>query len=351
MDDTGEKDLQKRQRVLTGDRPTGALHLGHWVGSLENRLALQDRYECFFVIADLHALTTHYERTETLRRNIRELVLDYLSVEIDPGKSHIYLQSMVPEVTELATLLSMLVTVPRLQRMPALKEVMHDLAINTPSLGLLSYPVLQAADILMVRAHLVPVGADQASHVELTREIARRFNQLYQPFFPIPDILIGEVPSLPGIDGQAKMSKSLDNAIFLSDDAETVKRKVNSMYTDPSRIHPTDPGHVEGNPVFIYHDAFNPDAAGVEELKDSYRQGKVSDIEVKDRLATVLNNFLDPIRERRGHFAAQENLIEEILMQGTEVARRESQKTLKEVKKAMRLSLWETAESGVSSGP
>jgi tryptophanyl-tRNA synthetase len=347
MDDSAGKDSQKRQRVLTGDRPTGALHLGHWAGSLENRLALQDRYECFFLIADLHALTTHYERTEMLRRNVQELVLDYLSVGIDPGKSTIYLQSMVPEAAELAYLLGMLVTVPRLQRMPALKELMHDLAIHSSSLGLLSYPVLQAADILMVRAHLVPVGADQASHIELTREIAHRFNQLYQPVFPVPDILVGEVPSLPGIDGRAKMSKSLDNAIFLSDDAETVKRKVNSMYTDPTRMHPTDPGHAEGNPVFIYHDAFNPDAAEVEELKDLYRRGKVGDVEVKSRLVKALNNFLDPIRERRRHFEGLEGEVGGILLQGTENARKEARETLSRAKEAMSLVLWENSRAAV----
>ena len=345
MNDRSGKGSEVRPRVLTGDRPTGPLHLGHWVGSLENRLALQDRYECFFVIADLHALTTHYERTEMLPRNIQELVLDYLSVGIDPEKSTIYLQSMIPEVAELATLLGMLVTVPRLQRVPALKEVMHDLAINLPSLGLLSYPILQAADILMVRAHLVPVGADQASHIEITREIAHRFNQLYRPFFPIPETLVGEVPSLPGIDGRAKMSKSLDNAIFLSDDPETVKKKVNVMYTDPTRIHPTDPGHVEGNPVFIYHDAFNPDASEVEELKDRYRRGKVGDVEVKSCLARALNNFLAPIQERRRYFAGQQRQVREILMRGTEVARQDARKTLNGAKEAMGLSFWENSKA------
>ncbi len=328
------------QRVLTGDRPTGALHLGHWVGSLENRIALQDVYDCFFVIADLHALTTHYEHPEILRPNVRELILDYLSVGIDPEKSVIYLQSMVPEVAELEILLSMLVAVPRVQRVPPLKEVMHDLAIQQPSLGLLSYPVLQAADILMVRAHMVPVGADQASHVEVTREIAHRFNQLYKPTFPIPDILVGEVPSLPGIDGRAKMSKSLENAIFLSDDAATVKKKVQGMYTDPTRIHPTDPGHVEGNPVFIYHEAFNADAGEVEELKEQYRQGRVGDVEVKNRLVRALNDFLDPIRERRRLFSQRANQLEEIVVQGTEKARQEARKTLDRAKEAMGLWSW-----------
>ena len=335
----------KRQRVLTGDRPTGPLHLGHWVGSLENRLELQDRYECFFVIADLHALTTHYDTTEKLRANIRELILDYLSVGIDPEKSIIYLQSMIPGVTELAVLLSMLVTIPRLQRIPTLKETMHNLEVQQPSLGLLSYPVLQAADILMVGAHLVPVGADQAAHIEVTREVAHRFNQLYRPVFPIPEILVGEVPSLPGIDGKAKMSKSLHNAIFLSDDPETVNRKVLSMYTDPTRIRATDPGHVEGNPVFIYHDIFNADAAEVEELKENYQKGTVGDVEVKDRLSRALNKFLEPIRERRRYFETRGENLQDILREGTEAARREAQRTLRRVKEAMGMDFWEEYEA------
>jgi len=341
-EETMERNEQgKRKRVLTGDRPTGRLHLGHWVGSLKNRVRLQDEYDCFFLIADLHALTTHYEQPSTITENVSELVLDYLSVGIDSKKSTIYLQSMVPEVTEIYTIFSMLISVNRLQRVPTLKEVMHDLGIEAASLGLLAYPVLQAADILMVRANLVPVGEDQASHIEVTREIARRFNRLYSPVFPIPDILVGEVAILPGIDGKAKMSKSLGNAIFLSDDAETVANKVNQMYTDPTRINPTDPGHVEGNPVFIYHDAFNPDVDDVEKMKDLYRQGRVGDVEVKARLAKALNGFLDPIRERRVHFEKQASLVEKILMEGTRVARTEAQKTLDLVKEAMGLDVFE----------
>ncbi|HWP29655.1 MAG TPA: tryptophan--tRNA ligase, partial [Chloroflexota bacterium] len=243
-----------RGRILTGDRPTGKLHLGHWVGTLQNRVRLQYEYECFFLIADYHMLTTRLEGLEEIEGNIRDLVLDYLAVGIDPERSTIYLQSLVPEVTELHLLFSMLVTVPRLQRVPTLKEVMRSLHIETASYGLLGYPVLQAADILMVRATLVPVGKDQASHLELTREIARRFNDLYGRVLPLPETLIGDVPTLVGIDGKAKMSKSLNNAIFLSDDPATVERRVMSMYTDPTRIHATDPGHVRGNPVFIYHD-------------------------------------------------------------------------------------------------
>lgn len=328
---------EPKQRILTGDRPTGKLHLGHWVGTLKNRVRLQDDYECFYLIADLHSLTTQYEQTEKIRQNVRELVLDYLGVGIDPERSAIYLQSEIPEVTELFTLFSMLITVNRLRRVPTLKEVMRDLNIESASLGLLAYPVLQAADILMVRSHLVPVGEDQASHIEVTREIARRFNGLYRPVFPIPDILIGEVASLPGLDGKTKMSKSLGNAIFLSDDAETVTRKVNRMYTDPTRIHATDPGRVEGNPVFIYHDAFNPDADEVRKLKDLYRKGAVGDVEVKERLAFVLNNFLDPIRRRRAYFSHQPHLVEEILGRGTMLARAEAQRTLAMAKEGMGL--------------
>src|ERR687886_1823816 len=260
-----------KKRILTGDRPTGKLHLGHYVGSLANRVRLQDEYECFFLIADYHALTTAYEDPSQIGENVRELVLDYLAVGIDPERSTIYLQSLTPEVCELFLLFSMLISVPRLQRVPTLKEVVRDLKLETASLGLLSYPVLQAADITCVRAHLVPVGKDQASHLEVTREIARRFNELYGEVFPIPETLIGDVPTLVGIDGQAKMSKSLGNAIMLADPPEEVRQKVRGMYTDPTRLRATDPGHVEGNPVFDYHDAFNDDRAEVDELKERYR--------------------------------------------------------------------------------
>ncbi len=323
--------------ILTGDRPTGRLHLGHYVGTLHNRVKLQNSYRCFFLIADLHVLTTKYDDISDVRGNVRELVLDYLSVGIDPKRSTVYLQSMVPEVTELFTIFGMLISVPRVRRIPTLKEMMRNLDITTPSLGLLSYPVLMAADILMVRANLVPVGKDQSSHVEVTRELAQRFNMLYGDVFPIPEALIGEVPTLPGTDGKMKMSKSLDNAIFLSDDAETMERRVMGMYTDPTRLRATDPGHVEGNPVFVYHDAFNADTAEVEELKERYRNGKVGDVEVKRKLVKALNLFLEPIRERRAHFAAQPDLVTEIIRQGTKVARKEAAKTLCLAKEAMGL--------------
>ncbi len=328
------------KRILTGDRPTGKLHLGHYVGSLVNRVRLQEDYECFFIIADLHTLTTApgKDKIQQLPQNIQDLVLDYLSVGIDPEKSVIYLQSKVPEVTELALLFGMLVGISRLERVPTLKEIIRDLKIENPSFGLLGYPVLQSADILMVRAELVPVGKDQVSHVELTREIARRFNRLYGKVFPEPQALVGEVPTLVGIDGKAKMSKSLGNCIFLSDPPEEVERKVMMMYTDPTRIHPTDPGHVEGNPVFIYHDAFNANKEEVEELKERYRKGRVGDVEVKKRLVRALNEFLDPIRERRRKFARQKGLVEEIVRKGILRAREEASLTLSLAKKAMGLT-------------
>ena len=220
--------MMPKKRILTGDRPTGKLHIGHFVGSLENRVRLQDEYECFFIVADLHTLTTAAEKEKILKlpENIREMVLDYLAVGIDPKKSTIYLQSKVPEVAYLSLLFSMLVSVPRCQRVPTLKEVMHDLQIKQPSLGLLTYPVLQAADILMVRADLVPVGKDQESHIEVTREIARKFNSEFGEVFPEPEPLIGEVPTLVGTDGKAKMSKSLGNCIYLSDSEDAVRKKV-----------------------------------------------------------------------------------------------------------------------------
>lgn len=337
----------RKGRLLTGDRPTGKLHLGHYVGSLENRVRLQDEYKCFFLIADYHVLTTGMDRTREIAQNIQDLLLDYLSVGIDPERSTIYLQSLVPEVAVLYLIFSMLTTVPRLQRVPTLKEVMRDLKLETATLGLLSYPVLQAADILMVRADVVPVGKDQASHLEVTREIARRFNEQFGPVFPEPETLIGRVGTLVGTDGQAKMSKSLDNAIYLSDEPATVTRKVNGMFTDPTRIHPTDPGHVEGNPVFIYHDAFNRDTAEVEELKARYRAGTVGDVEVKRRLARALNEFLTPIRERRARYAADPRRLEEIIVEGSRVARREAQQTLHLCLEKMGMDYYRAAREGL----
>ena len=339
-----------KQRILTGDRPTGKLHLGHYVGSLANRVRLQDEYECFFLIADYHALTTAYEDPSQIGENVRELVLDYLAVGIDPEKSTIYLQSLTPEVCELFLLFTMLISVPRLQRVPTLKEVVRDLKLETASLGLLSYPVLQAADIMMVRAHLVPVGKDQASHLEVTRELARRFNELYGEIFPIPETLIGEVPTLVGTDGQAKMSKSLNNAIMLAEEPGELQRKVMSMYTDPTRLRATDPGHVEGNPVFVYHDAFNSEKAEVEDLKERYRAGRVGDVEVKRKLIDALERFLLPIRDRRAEYAARPGLIDEIILEGSRRARREAQETVRLAREAMSLTYF-LDERHLAEGP
>lgn len=328
------------QRILTGDRPTGKLHLGHYVGTLANRVRLQETYDVFLVIADYHMLTTHYHRDHIAQaaEHIRDLVLDYLSVGIDPTRTTIYVQSQVPQVCELQVLLSMLVSVPRAQRIPTLKDVMAAHALAQPSLGLLSYPILQAADILLMRADTVPVGRDQASHIELCRELARRFNHTYDQVFVEPEGLIGEIPLLVGIDGQTKMSKSRGNAIFLSDDEHIVHTKVMRMYTDPTRIHATDPGHVEGNPVFLYHDAFNPDRTAVEALKQRYRSGQIGDVEVKQQLSRALNAFLEPIRIRRAHFAAKPHLVEDILTQGVAKAAKEAKTTMQRVRQAMGLT-------------
>ncbi|MCX7023615.1 MAG: tryptophan--tRNA ligase [Spirochaetes bacterium] len=330
----------ERKRILTGDRPTGKLHLGHYVGSVRNRVRLQDEYDCFFIIADLHTLTTKPEKEniEALPDNVRSAVLDYLACGIDPAKSVIYLQSAVPEVAELALLFGNLVTVPRLSRIPSLKEMAQGAGIEEMPFGLLGYPILQTADILMPRAHLVPVGKDNVAHVELTREIARRFNFLYGETFPVPEVLVSDVGSLVGTDGGTKMSKSLDNAIYLSDDGKTVRKRVMSMFTDPKRVSADVPGTVEGNPVFVYHDVFNPDAAQVEDLKVRYRVGKVGDVEVKEKLVTALNAFLDPIRERRAKYESVSGLADEIVYDGTMRMREEARATLNLALKAMGLS-------------
>ncbi len=329
--------INQKPRILTGDRPTGPLHLGHYVGTLKNRVKLQHDYDCFFIIADLHTLTTQIskEKTQDLRNKARGLVLDYLSVGIDPKNCVIYQQSRVPQVTYLSTIFTNLITVPRAQRVPTLKDVMHDLHIEQPSLGLLNYPVLQAADILMVRSHLVPVGKDQESHVEVTREIARDFNKIYSEVFPIPKALIGDGGTLVGTDGQAKMSKSIGNCIYLSDDEETVNKKVKGMYTDPTRLKPTDPGHVEGNPVFIYHDAFNDNKAEVADLKKRYLVGQVGDVEVKTKLSIAINKTLEPMRQRRAEYEGKMDIIDDIIEQGSRKAAAEAQITLDLVLSAM----------------
>lgn len=331
-----------KKRVLTGDRPTGRLHLGHWVGSIQNRVRLQDEMECFFIIADLHTLTTRPEKEHLSRvpARIREMVLDYLALGIDPERSTIFVQSAVPETAQLNLVFEMLVTLPRLERLPTIKDMAQAADLDVMPFGLVGYPVLQAADILLPRAHVVPVGKDNLSHVEITREIARRFNYLYGDVFPEPEPMLSGDAVLPGIDGQNKMSKSLGNAILLSDDEETVNRQVMQMFTDPNRVRADIPGRVEGNPVFIYHDQFNPDTAEVDDLKARYREGAVGDVEVKRKLARALNRFLEPVRERRAGFAAQDGLVEEILHAGNEHARAVARETMALVNDAMGLTYY-----------
>lgn len=332
-----------KKRILTGDRPTGKLHLGHYVGSLANRVKLQDEYDCYFIMADIQALTDNFDHPEMVREAIREVAMDNLAVGIDPQKATIFIQSQIPEIAELTVYFMNLVTLARLQRNPTVKDEMKQRGFgeNIP-VGFLVYPISQAADILVVRANLVPVGEDQLPHIEQTREIARKFNSIYGEVFPEPEGLVGEFPRLPGIDGKAKMSKSLGNCIYLSDNAKTVEEKVRNMYTDPTRIHPTDPGHVEGNPVFIYLDAFgstsSPQVAEkVAEYKKLYEKGKLGDVEVKKYLAAVLNEFLEPIRQRRKKFEKNPGLIDQILKEGTQKARLEAQETLKLARQAMGL--------------
>ncbi|MGD2156369.1 MAG: tryptophan--tRNA ligase [Anaerolineales bacterium] len=328
------------KRLLTGDRPTGKLHLGHYLGSLRNRVRLQEEYQCYFIIADIHTLTTRPQKDHIaiLNKNIKELVLDYLSVGINPKESTIFLQSTITETYELNTILGMLVSVSRLERIPSLKEMAAAANLTNMPFGLLGYPVLQAADILLPRANLVPVGKDNQAHVEITRELARRFNHLYGETFPIPELLLGDDQTLVGTDGSDKMSKSLDNAIFLSDDRETVARKVMSMFTDPNRIRVDIPGRVEENPVFIFHDNFNSNKDEVEELKLRYRRGEVGDVEVKVKLAHALNSFLTPIRTKRAEYELNPKLVEDILSEGSNRIRVEAMRTMKLVRNAMGLS-------------
>ena len=330
-----------KKRMLTGDRPTGRLHLGHLVGSLLNRVMFQDEHDTIIIIADLHVLTTKPAPGDIreIAGHARGLVLDYLASGLDPAKVTIYLQSAVPQVHELNTLFQNLVTVSRLSRVPSLKDMARDAHIDEQALpyGLLGYPVLQAADILLSKADLVPVGRDNVAHVEVTREIARRFNTLYGEVFPEPEALVSDVPALVGTDGRGKMSKSAGNAIMLSDDDATVTRKVMSMYTDPRRVRADIPGTVEGNPVFIYHDLFNSDRAEVEELARRYRGGRVGDVEVKTRLALALNRSLTPIRERMATYQGRAGLIEAILDHGIRRVGTIAQETMREVFDAMGL--------------
>lgn len=333
---------EERKRILTGDRPTGRLHLGHFVGSLKNRVALQEEYDTTLLIADLHMLTTRPSRREIeqLKEATRGLVMDYLAAGIDPSKVTIYLQSAIPEVYELNLLFEMLITVNRLTRVPSLKEMARAAHISDEEMpfGLLGYPVLQAADILLPRAHLVPVGKDNESHVEIARELARRFNTTYDEVFPVPEALVGDVPTLVGTDGKEKMSKSLGNCIFLSDDEATVEKKVRGMYTDPARIHAHIPGTVEGNPVFVYQAAFNSNTEEVADFAERYRAGRVGDGEVKESLAHAINVFLAPMRARYAALEADPGYVENVIIEGTQAMRARARETMNDVRKAMGLT-------------
>ena len=318
-------------------RPTGKLHLGHLVGALDNWAALQDQYDCFYFVADWHALTSGYADTSDLVANTYDMVADWIAGGLDPERSTFFVQSMVPEHAELFLLLSMVIPIPWLERVPTYKEQMQELAEKDLStLGFLGYPLLQTADIVIYNAHYVPVGEDQVAHLELSREIVRRFHNFYGELFVEPQPLLTKFPRLPGVDNR-KMSKSYGNAIDLADDAEAVRKKVMQMYTDPKRVRADIPGTVEGNPVFMYHDAFNPNAEEVEDLKTRYRAGTVGDVEVKKKLAAALNVHMDPIRERRRQVLAKPETLREILHEGSRKARRIAHETMERVRAAVRL--------------
>ncbi len=328
----------ERPRILTGIRPTGALHLGHYVGALRNWVRLQNEYECYFLIADYQALGDHFHEIDLIRESVIEVTLDFLAVGLDAGECSFVIQSYVPEHAELTMLLSFITQLGMLERNPTLKSELDSLPVERRTVGFYNYPMSQVADILLPRAHLVPVGEDQAPHLEMTREVARKFNRMFGQVFPEPKTLIGDVGRLVGTDGAGKMSKSSGNVIMLSDDEKTVNEKVRGMFTDPNRIRADIPGRVEGNPVFEYHDAFNTDKAQVDEFKERYRAGKVGDVEVKRALALAINRFLNPIRERRAYYEQRADLVEEALMSGTERARVTAAETMTMVRDAMRIS-------------
>ena len=323
-----------RKTILTGDRPTGPLHLGHYVGSLKNRVDFQDKYDSYFIIADYQVLTDQLSKAENIKKNIKEIVLDYLSVGIDPDKSTIFVQSQIPEIAELTFLFSMLITMARVERNPTVKEEIRASGTKKASLGFISYPVSQAADILVVRADAVPVGKDQLPHLEITREIAATFNRLFGKVFPMPEAILSQTPTLPGLDGQ-KMSKSRNNAIFLSDSPGVVEEKVMKAITDTKKIRIDDPGRPEICNIYQYYLAFFPEKA--KEIKPLCEAGKIGCVACKKQLAEMLNEFLDPIRKKRSQYAKKPKLIDEILEQGRKKTRKRAAETLSLVKQAMRI--------------
>jgi tryptophanyl-tRNA synthetase len=322
-------------------RPTGRLHLGHLVGALGNWVPLQEQYDCFYFVADWHALTSDFEDTSQLTAYAYENVADWIGAGLDPERSTFFIQSLVPEHAELYLLLSMVVPVPWLERVPTYKEQQENLKDkDLSSIGFLGYPLLQTADVAMYDARHVPVGEDQVAHLELGREVVRRFNNVFgagRDVLVEPKPLLTPFGRLPGLDGDKKMSKSLGNTIHLSDSPDDVVKKVRQMYTDPKRIRADIPGTVEGNPVFVYHDAFNPNKEEVEELKARYRAGKVGDVEVKTKLANALNTYLAPIRERRAAILAKPDQLREILFEGSKRAHIVAAATMERVRDAMKI--------------
>lgn len=325
-----------KKRILTGDRPTGNLHLGHYVGSLANRIKLQKDYDSFIIIADVQALTTHWEKDENLTENIYTITLDYLAAGIDPEISTILIQSMIPELCELTTYFSLYTSVNVLRHNPTIKSEAAQHGFKDMTYGFLGYPVSQTADIAIFKAHLVPVGEDQIPHLELARKIVRRFNDLYKPVLIEPDILVGDVPRLIGLDGKAKMSKSLNNAIFLADSPETLQSKIRSAVTDPARIRKNDPGHPDICTIFQYHKIFN--AGEVTEIEADCRQGSIGCVDCKNKLFNRLDQLLAPMRERRNKYASNMPLVTEILCEGTRKARTVAQDTMREVREAMKIN-------------
>jgi tryptophanyl-tRNA synthetase len=341
-------EVTSKVRVVSGMRPTGRLHLGHLVGALGNWVPMQEKYDCFYFVADWHALTSDFADTSQLTSYAYENVADWIAAGLDPEKSTFFVQSLVPEHAELYLLLSMVVPVPWLERVPTYKEQQEALKDkDLSSIGFLGYPLLQTADVAMYDAKLVPVGEDQVAHLELAREAVRRFNGVFgskAPGAPGGEVLVEPQPllttfgRLPGLDGGKKMSKSIGNTIHLSDSPEEVTKKVRQMYTDPKRVRADVPGTVEGNPVFIYHDAFNRNTAEVEDLKARYRAGTVGDVEVKTKLAAALNAYLDPIRERRASVLARPDRLKDILFEGSRRARGVATKTMERVRDAVKIS-------------
>jgi len=322
-------------KIFSGMRPTGKLHLGNYLGALENWVKLQEEYKCFFGVVDLHALTTGYEKTEDLKENIKEMLIDWFSAGIDPEKSTVLIQSHVPEHAELHLLFSMITPLPWLERNPVLKEQVRDLGLKENiSYGLLGYPVLMASDILIYKANAVPVGEDQIHHVELTREIARRFNNLYKKVFPLPQVKLTKIPRVPGTDGK-RMSKSLGNTISISDSPEKITEKVKTMITDTQKIKLNDPGHPDICVVFTYQEIFNPEQS--EEISFGCKSGKLGCVECKKRLAQALINKFDGFREKRKYYEKNPRIIKEIVIEGSKKARKTAKETLDEAKKAMNL--------------